>query len=277
MLLSDTPSWSKKQLARLGRSLATGAVIPENCPAYDDVMLWHHELAACVAEEIDSRQWTACPEVELQVSSRGKTVDTLVQKLIRTSIGLDQVQDLAGVRVDAALTLTQQTDLAHEVADHFKVGSRGIRDLRDSPHSGYRAFHLWLRLPAGRVEVQIRTEGQSEWANTYERLGDLLGRGIRYDMMPDEEKARDIVDFMHRQSTALTDYEKTRDQMAHNHSRDWLDGAIEREHDSAARERLIQLRDEFDRGRERSEELVQLYIDRMREIRRIIEDLEEVG
>lgn len=105
MLLTDTPAWSKKKLARLGRALAEGSDAPENCPAYDDVMFWHHELAATVADEVASRRWESSAGIELGVSSRGKTIDTLIQKLRRPPlIPLDQVQDLAGVRVDADMT-----------------------------------------------------------------------------------------------------------------------------------------------------------------------------
>lgn len=78
-----------------------------------------------------------------------------------------------------------------------------MRDLRDNPHSGYRAVHVWLRLPGGRVEVQIRTVGQSAWANTYERIGDLLGRGIRYNEMPEDQGAREIVELMHQLADTL--------------------------------------------------------------------------
>jgi ppGpp synthetase/RelA/SpoT-type nucleotidyltranferase len=66
------------------------------------------------------------------------------------------------------------------------------RDLRDNPHSGYRAVHLWLRLP-GRVEVQIRTHIQGQWANTYEAVADVLGRGIRYGEMPEDKKSAQLV------------------------------------------------------------------------------------
>jgi ppGpp synthetase/RelA/SpoT-type nucleotidyltranferase len=36
------------------------------------------------------------------------------------------------------------------------------------------------KLPAGRVEIQVRTILQSMWANINEKLADDAGRGIRY-------------------------------------------------------------------------------------------------
>jgi hypothetical protein len=54
---------------------------------------------------------------DLLVSSRPKTIDTLVDKLRRRpNQQLNTVQDLAGVRIDADLVLGEQTDLAREIA-----------------------------------------------------------------------------------------------------------------------------------------------------------------
>lgn len=90
------------------------------------------------------------------------------------------MQDLAGVRIEADLLLDEQTALAREIAQHFGADAAAIHDLREGAHAGYRAVHVWVRLPAGRVEIQIRTALQHLWANAYESLGDVGGRGIRY-------------------------------------------------------------------------------------------------
>lgn len=116
---------------------------------------------------------------------RAKT--TLLAKLRRRPyLQLNTIQDIAGVRIDADLLLGEQTRLAREIADHFGADQPAIHDLRDHPHAGYRAVHVWLRLPAGRVEIQIRTILQSLWANFYELLADAYGRGIRYDERPEQ-------------------------------------------------------------------------------------------
>jgi ppGpp synthetase/RelA/SpoT-type nucleotidyltranferase len=63
-------------------------------------------------------------------------------------LSLDQVQDLAGVRVDGDFTLDVQLALEKEVAAHF--GDRSVvKDIRSNPHNGYSAVHLWVRCPAG--------------------------------------------------------------------------------------------------------------------------------
>jgi hypothetical protein len=64
------------------------------------------------------------------------------------------------------------------------------------------------RLPAGRVEVQVRTLAQSAWANTYERLGDVYGRGIRYGEEPAHPRARDVVEYMQATSEIIAEAER---------------------------------------------------------------------
>ena len=98
--------------------------------------------------------------------SRVKTKDTLLEKLQRLqTTPLMNIQDVAGIRFDCDLSLTEQT----EVAEVFKRGFENsgakrvdIRDCRDEPHSGYRAIHLYIRGNAGRSEMQIRTAWQSK-------------------------------------------------------------------------------------------------------------------
>lgn len=211
MDLNTRPPWSNKALGRLGAALREGSTPPTSCPDYNDVMLWNVELAAHVQQQIERTSWSI--ETPPLVTSRAKTIDTLVQKLHRQpTLQLDRVQDLAGVRVDANMLLDEQTALAREIAEHFGADESAIHDLREDPHAGYRAVHVWLRMPAGRVEIQIRTTLQSLWANTYEGLGDALGRGIRYgDPIEGDQpihgvpaaKVREVIEAMHRMSAGI--------------------------------------------------------------------------
>jgi ppGpp synthetase/RelA/SpoT-type nucleotidyltranferase len=203
-------------------------------------MIWHDDLAAAVKSELQARNWgTLPPSTRFDATARSKTHDTLVQKLRRESrLTLDQVQDLAGVRIDADFLLDTQLALATEIAEHFGDKSV-IRDIRAQPHSGYRAVHVWLRLPAGKVEVQIRTEAQSVWANTYERLGDLLGRGIRYGEMPEGPNSASLVGSLHRISEQIAAAEELEQRTVDLQS--WLDGVLPHERDGKHDEMDTQL------------------------------------
>ena len=284
MKLGDTPPWSKKRLRKLGVALRSREPEPSDCPAYDDVMLWHHELAAEIAAIVASTDWKADPNVDLEgvhlrVTSRGKTIDTLVQKLQREeTLGLDSIQDLAGVRVDADLNLYQQTQLADVMARYFEVPKSCVKDLRDAPHSGYRAVHLWVRCPAGRAEIQIRTEAQSEWANTYERLGDHVGRGIRYGEAASSAAVQTIVEGMHRISKALDRIER-QIAMAYATKRvDDLTKVVERiaaGTDYTAKE-IESFIAENEENENRIRESHERYLEQLRQVRNMIEGLEEV-
>lgn len=194
----------------LGKALVDGVEPPSGCPTYDEVMGWHSELCATVASTIKETQWSSYSG-ELDVSSRAKTIDTLRQKLIRKpTLPLNTVQDLAGVRVDLDCNLNEQTRFAEEIRRELAREHRSdIKDIRKEPHSGYRAVHVWLRLPAGRVEIQVRTLAQSAWANTYEQLGDLAGRHIRYGEQHADPAIQTVIDILHRLSDTLAELEVT--------------------------------------------------------------------
>jgi ppGpp synthetase/RelA/SpoT-type nucleotidyltranferase len=213
MNLDADPPWSKNQLRKLGEALLEKCAPPDGCPDYGAVMLWHNDLAGEVASVISNTRWVNKPAGQFAVTARSKTVDTLVQKLQRSTLKLDRVQDLAGVRIDADLNLTQQTKLAEEIAHHFGDDRVTIKDIRQQPHSGYRAVHLWLVLPAGRAEVQIRTIYQSLWANAYEGIADLVGRGIRYDEKHEDSRVQQIVAKMHEMSAEIAHDEAIADQI----------------------------------------------------------------
>jgi ppGpp synthetase/RelA/SpoT-type nucleotidyltranferase len=179
------PPWSTNQLKRLGDALRDEAALPTSLPDYASVIAWYDDLAASVHERIEALDLGGAHAAEVQVSSRAKTIETLRDKLRREwPIRLPSIQDLAGVRVVADISLLSQDQVVETIAKTFGHHADAIRDLRDSPHSGYRAVHLWLRLEEGRVEVQVRTALQSSWANAYETLADLAGRAIRYGGEP---------------------------------------------------------------------------------------------
>jgi ppGpp synthetase/RelA/SpoT-type nucleotidyltranferase len=188
--------WGTNKLKKLGACIRDGTPAPPTLPSYDEVMLFYNDLAAEAQAKIDGLDWgPLLGERVPEVTSRPKTIDTLRQKLQREpTTQLPSIQDIAGVRFEAEMTLDEQDAVANAIAGLFDHDLAACtRDLRDSPHSGYRAVHLWLRLPA-RLEVQIRTHLQGQWANTYEAVADVFGREIRYDEMPVGAQERKVVE-----------------------------------------------------------------------------------
>ncbi|WP_130176721.1 GTP pyrophosphokinase family protein [Cryobacterium sp. SO1] len=201
----DQRPWSNTQLKRLGKSIRSGEPLPANVPSFDEVIVWYNELNSSVQKKIQEIDWTPLLGARVpEVTSRAKTIDTLREKLVRhPRMSLGTIQDLAGVRFEAEMTLSEQDAVANAIAGLFRHEPEPpcLHDLRNDAHSGYRAVHLWLML-SGPVEVQIRTHLQGEWANMYEAAGDLFGRGIRYREMPEESVPKAIVEGLQNLSTS---------------------------------------------------------------------------
>ena len=152
------------------------------------------------------------------ISGRVKTESTLLQKLRRMgTTPISNIHDVAGLRFDSSLTLSEQIKVAEAFKNAFLVeGAKrvDIRDLREESHSGYRAIHLHIRSGLGRAEMQIRTALQSKWANLYEEAADIYGRDIRYlhekgvSMPPGAE---DVVGQLHELSSLVKRVEELSD------------------------------------------------------------------
>ncbi|WP_160132925.1 RelA/SpoT domain-containing protein [Microbacterium sp. SLBN-146] len=179
-------------------------------------MLWYNEVAAQVQKDISALDWTPLlGDRQWEITSRAKTIDTLRDKLQRDKgTPLPSVQDVAGVRFEAEMSLDEQDAVARTILGFYGHDENSLKDLRATPHSGYRAVHLWLRLPV-RVEVQVRTHMQGAWANAYEAAADLIGRDIRYGVLPDGGMERTIVETLQYVSTnAISEAEEARNRMA---------------------------------------------------------------
>ncbi|WP_052136027.1 hypothetical protein [Arthrobacter sp. PAMC 25486] len=174
-------------------------------------MMFYNDVAADTQERIRGLDWESLLGGKtFEVTSRPKTIDTLRQKLQRgISTPLPNIQDIAGVRFEAEMSLDEQDAVVTAIVGLFgHVSETRVKDLRLDPHSGYRAVHIWLRLPV-RVEVQVRTHLQGEWANMYESLADVLGRDIRYDVLPAGPGERKAVRALQELSTqTITNLER---------------------------------------------------------------------
>lgn len=186
--------FSKNAVHKVGRNLRLGEPFDED--VFDAFM--EHQARMCdevtetVRDVMESliAPYTAQSEPVLPnsgaffISARPKTTTTLVEKLRRMpGIPLENIVDVAGARIDCDMTLREQTALAGLFKDgllHAGVSDVKESDLRDNPHSGYRAFHLHIYSNAGRAELQVRTPLQAQWANLYEVAADIYGREIRY-------------------------------------------------------------------------------------------------
>lgn len=61
------------------------------------------------------------------------------------------------------------------------------RDYASDPKpSGYRAFHLVVTRDDSRIEVQLRTRGQQDWADFVESMASRFGLPLKDEQGPEE-------------------------------------------------------------------------------------------
>lgn len=158
---------SNTQLDRLGTRLRDSEVPT----AEDREMFESYRLAFDDAHrQVESDLGAIAREVTeaATLTTRQKTLKSTVAKLRRIPTRLSQIEDIAGCRV-VVRRLSMQDDVFAHVATSLSVTRS--RDYRDSPQHGYRAVHLVVRDGGGyRVELQIRTSLQDEWANMSEAI-----------------------------------------------------------------------------------------------------------
>ena len=122
-------------------------------------------------------------------TTRTKTTTVLIEKLRREQgMKLKGVQDIAGARIVADCSRTEQDEIARRIVDEFEDGARPpkMKDRRAEPTAGYRAVHVIVTVQDVPVEIQVRTWRQDQWAQIAEALGDKWGRGLRYGLGPDD-------------------------------------------------------------------------------------------
>ena len=98
---------------------------------------------------------------------RLKRPESVIAKLERDShIRLSRMQDIAGCRL-VADDKAEQDEIFVRLQTDFDIYR--AYDIRESPHSGYRAVHIVVLRGGKFVEVQVRTENQREWARLSEQ------------------------------------------------------------------------------------------------------------
>lgn len=97
---------------------------------------------------------------------RLKRPESVIAKLQRDSrIRLSRMQDIAGCRM-VADDKVEQDEIYARLQAEFEI--HRAYDIRENPHSGYRAVHVVVRYGVKFVEVQVRTRNQRRWARLSE-------------------------------------------------------------------------------------------------------------
>jgi ppGpp synthetase/RelA/SpoT-type nucleotidyltranferase len=172
---------SNAKMEQLGKRL-----IATDRPAPEDLDLLH-EILLERSDQLERSIARVHDELGLSPSSRVKNTGTILEKLRRQGgWTLASMQDLAGMRVVGSFDRRGRDDVVTRVCALFSAEERTpkVIDRRAAPMHGYRAVHVIVFPDGAPIEIQVRTARQHEWAELFEKLADLVGRGIRYGGHP---------------------------------------------------------------------------------------------
>ncbi len=114
----------------------------------------------------------------LSVNTRLKQSKSIVAKLRRHRTTLSTIEDVGGCRIVVSSMLDTR-GVIQALADQFDIVR--LRDYQTDPRAGYRSCHLVGQLSERhRVEIQVRTEIQNEWANLSEDLAHRVDPEVKY-------------------------------------------------------------------------------------------------
>lgn len=174
--------FSASRIERLGARLAKKPGPPN--PADLAQLL---ELLSTYSVALDQATERVRDAIGFAPSARVKNTGTILEKLDRYGGSwLKSIQDLAGMRLVRSQSRAEQDTLTAEILGIFDSDSKSpkVIDRRVAPIQGYRAVHVVVYPDGFPIEIQIRTQMQHEWAEMFEKVADVLGRGIRYGEPP---------------------------------------------------------------------------------------------
>lgn len=162
---------SKTQVDKLGERLRKGDITEADLRMLDEYRRSFLEAYEFVLKAIRN-------ELRLEPTGRpAKSTTAIIEKLVRESIRLSQVPDVAGCRV-VVPGIAQQETVVSDLSSVFDNVT--VVDRRERPTNGYRAVHLIIHTSGKLVEIQVRTLLQHGWAELSEKAADLIDPDIKY-------------------------------------------------------------------------------------------------
>jgi putative GTP pyrophosphokinase len=166
-----TNNISNAQVDKLGYRLRKGDITEADLRMLDEYRRSFSEAYEFVVGAIRN-------ELGLEPTGRpAKSTTSISEKLLRESIRLTQIQDVAGCRLIVD-DVPEQEEVVMSLTKLFTNAT--IVDRREQPSHGYRAVHVIVKDRNKLVEVQIRTSLQHAWAELSEKLSDVVNPAIKY-------------------------------------------------------------------------------------------------
>ena len=193
---------SNGEIRRLGKAMKLGPLVNSEQEALRELReFWNYQIS-----ELELSIRSCLSGIEHEFSFRIKNMNTILQKLDRTTIHLDDMRDVVGFRVIIDGDLNFQELIVNLLESHL-VGNKPRRiDRLRKPMFGYRSIHLEVQFQGGPVEIQIRTSLQHQWAMLSERAVGILGPQIKYE---ESDEFSDIRSGLSELSVLIMDFENS--------------------------------------------------------------------
>lgn len=193
---------SNGEIRRLGRAMKLGPLVNSEQEALRELRkFWNYQISEL---ELSIRSFLS--GIEHEFSFRTKNMNTILQKLDRTTIHLDDMRDVVGFRVIIDGDLNFQELIVNLLESHLAGNKPRRIDRLRKPMFGYRSIHLEVQFHGGPVEIQIRTALQHQWAMLSERAVGILGPQIKYE---ESDEFSDIRSGLSELSVMIMDFENS--------------------------------------------------------------------
>ncbi|MCZ8227919.1 RelA/SpoT domain-containing protein [Flavobacterium sp.] len=188
--------FSKKQITKAGKILLTSKSEEERNNALDVINAWrtNHLHPLNVMKNSLLRLFTKSGIEPILVSQRLKRLVSIEYKLdLNENMGLGGMQDIGGYR--AVLKDTKDlVRLKKSLANNNNHKLERIVDYVENPkNSGYRSVHFIytynsknIKYDGLKLELQIRTKLQHNWATAVETAGIITKTSLKSSQGPDE-------------------------------------------------------------------------------------------
>lgn len=193
---------SNGEIRRLGKAMKLGPLVNSEQEALRELRkFWNYQKT-----ELELSIKSCLSGIEYEFSFRVKNLNTILQKMDRTTIHLDDMRDVVGLRVVIDGDLNFQELIVNLLESHLAGNKPRRIDRLRKPMFGYRSIHLEVQFQGGPVEIQIRTALQHQWAMLSERAVGILGPQIKYE---ESDEFSDIRSGLSELSALITDFENS--------------------------------------------------------------------
>lgn len=189
--------FSRKEISRAGETMMTSSSQNEVNSALDKINTWrlHHLRPLKIMRNGIERLCKKNKIKPLFVSQRLKRLTSIQYKLdLNENMGLGGMQDIGGYR--AVLKDVHEMQKLKQVIEGAKQNHKllKINDYINEPkESGYRSIHFIYEYNSTsdtfnglRLELQIRTKLQHNWATAVETAGIITNTSLKSSMGPDQ-------------------------------------------------------------------------------------------